>query len=401
VRAKRLVAAARSAESGLPGEKAMNITITEDDRMLSDALNRFCQEVIAPAAAEVDEKSLSSSCHRQALSDIGIMGMNLPEAYGGTGVSAVALYLAVENLAGACGSTASMVTAHFLATDSILHGGTEEQKQAWLPDAASGRKLGGFALTEPSAGSNPAAMRTVAERTETGYSIRGVKHFISNAADADFLVVYAKTDKSAGHRGISAFIVDRHAAGVEVASPERTMGLKGGHVFEVALDCHVPAQNLLGGTEGRGFRTAMQVLDNGRVEIAASCTGIARAAFEAALFWANTREVNDHPIGEFQGLQWMIADMATDLEAARMFGLKAATMREAGQRFSLESAMAKLYASEAAGRITDKALQIHGGYGYTREMPLERYVRDVRIMRIYEGSSEVQRNIIARTVLNG
>ncbi len=377
----------------------MNITITEDDQMLSDALQRFCQEVIAPAAAEVDENSLSATCHRPALSDIGIMGMNLPEAYGGTGVSAVSLYLAVEHLAAACGSTASMVTAHFLSTDSILLGGTEEQKQAWLPDAAAGRKLGAFALTEPSAGSNPAAMRTVAEKTENGYRIRGVKHFISNAAEADFLVVYAKTDKSAGHRGISAFIVDRHLAGVEVSSPERTMGLKGGHVFEVALDCEVPAGNLLGGEEGKGFRTAMHVLDNGRVEIAASCTGIARAAYQAALFWAKTREVNDHPIAEFQGLQWMIADMATDLEAARMFGLKAATKREQGERFSQESAMAKLYASEAAGRITDKALQIHGGYGYTREMPLERYVRDVRIMRIYEGSSEVQRNIIARTVL--
>ncbi|MFC6673126.1 acyl-CoA dehydrogenase family protein [Marinobacterium aestuariivivens] len=205
----------------------MNITITEDDRMLSDALNRFCQEVIAPKAAEIDEGSLSSTCHRQALSDIGIMGMNLPEACGGTGVSAVALYLAVENLAGACGSTASMVTAHFLATDSILLGGTEAQKQAWLPDAATGSKLGAFALTEPAAGSNPAAMRTFAEKTATGYRLRGVKHFISNAAEADFLVVYAKTDKSAGHRGISAFIVDRHSAGIEVASPERTMGLKG------------------------------------------------------------------------------------------------------------------------------------------------------------------------------
>lgn len=379
----------------------MNITITEDDRMLSEALNRFCVDVIAPKAAEIDEGSQSATCHREALSEIGIMGMNLPESCGGTGVSAVALYLAVENLAGACGSTASMVTAHFLATDSILLGGTEEQKQAWLPDAAAGRTLGAFALTEPSAGSNPAAMRTVAEKTATGYRLRGVKHFISNAAEADFLVVYAKTDKNAGHRGISAFIVDRHSAGVEVGVPERTMGLKGGHVFEVALDCEVPAENLLGGVEGTGFRTAMQVLDNGRVEIAASCTGIARAAYEAALFWANTREVNNHPIGEFQGLQWMIADMTTDLEAARMFGLKAATKREAGERFSAESAMAKLYASEAACRITDKALQIHGGYGYTREMPLERYVRDVRIMRIYEGSSEVQRNIIARTVLNG
>ncbi|MHA6965150.1 acyl-CoA dehydrogenase family protein [Zobellella denitrificans] len=378
----------------------MNITITEDDRMLADAMQRFCREVIAPAAADIDEGSHSAVRHRAALSDIGIMGMNLPEHCGGTGVSAVALYLAVEQLAAACGSTASMVTAHFLATDSILHGGTEAQRRRWLPGAASGELLGAFALTEPNAGSNPAAMRTLAEKNGSGYRLRGVKHFISNAAEADFLVVYAKTDKSAGHRGISAFIVDRHAAGVAVSAPERTMGLRGGHVFEVALDCEVPADRLLGGEEGRGFRTAMQVLDNGRVEIAASCTGIAGAALEAALHWARTREVNDHPIAEFQGLQWMLADMATELEAARMFGLRAATRREQGERFSQESAMAKLYASEAAGRIADRALQIHGGYGYTREMPLERYVRDLRIMRIYEGSSEVQRNIIARTLLN-
>ncbi|EPJ43416.1 MAG: acyl CoA dehydrogenase oxidoreductase [Osedax symbiont Rs1] len=377
----------------------MNITITEDDRMFADALNQFCQQEIAPAAADIDEDSLSATAHIPMLSDIGMMGMNLPEIYGGAGISAVALYLAVENLAGACGSTGSMLTAHFLATDSILLGGTEEQRQAWLPEAAAGTKLGAFALTEPNAGSNPAEMSTVAEKTKNGYRIRGVKHFISNAAAADFLIVYAKTDKSAGHRGISAFYLDRKSAGVEIGATERTMGLKGGHVFEVALDCEVPAENLLGGVAGNGFRIAMQVLDNGRVEIAASCTGIARAAYEAALCWANTREVNGHPIGEFQGLRWMIADMATDLEAARMFGLKAATKRQTGERFSLESAMAKLYASEAAGRITDQALQIHGGYGYTREMPLERYVRDVRIMRIYEGSSEIQRNIIGMTVL--
>ncbi|MFT5721973.1 MAG: alkylation response protein AidB-like acyl-CoA dehydrogenase [Motiliproteus sp.] len=378
----------------------MNITITEDDRMLSDALNRFCHEVIAPAAARLDEEGLSATMHRESLSNIGIMGMNLPEAYGGTGISAVALYLAVEHLAGACGSTASMVTAHFLSTDSILLGGTEEQKATYLPDAAAGRKLGAFALTEPCAGSNPAGMRTVAEKTENGYRLRGVKHFISNAGEADFLVVYAKTDKNAGHRGISAFIVDRETAGIEMGPAERTMGLRGGHVYEVALDCEVSTASLLGGEEGTGFRTAMKVLDNGRVEIAASCTGIARAAYEASLSWAQTREVDDHPIGDFQGLQWMIADMTTDLEAARMFGLRAATRREEGARFSLESAMAKLYASESAARITDKALQIHGGYGYSRELPLERYVRDVRIMRIYEGSSEVQRNIIARTVLS-
>ena len=266
------------------------------------------------------------------------------------------------------------------------------------PPPAPGPPLGVFAQAGRRAGTTPADMSTRAVRERNGYRITGTKHFISNAAHADFIVVFAKTDPNAGHKGISAFVVEPSKGGVQFGASEKTMGLRGGHVFEVAFDCWVPEDQRLG-PEGTGFRTAMKVLDNGRVEVAAMCTGMATEALEAAIKWSKLRQVDGHPISEFQGLQWMLAEMATELEAARLLGLRAASMREARQRFSREASMAKLFASEKAGKIIDRALQIHGGYGYSRDLPLERLARDVRIMRIYEGSSEVQRNIIARNLL--
>ncbi len=371
----------------------------DDDLAVANSVRRFADEVIAPRAAEIDDSALFAGVHLPALAEVGLMGMNLPGRWGGAGVSSVALYLAVEALAAACASTTSMVTAHFLATDAILIGGDDVQRARWLAPAASGKSLGAFALTEPNAGSNPADMTTRASAHGNHYSLHGVKHFISNAAHADFIVVFAITDASLRARGISAFVVDRNSKGVSMGPAEPTMGLKGGHVFEVRFDdCEVAAECRLG-AEGSGFRTAMKVLDNGRIEIAATCTGIARAALDLALAWAKTREVEGEPISRFQGLQWMFADMATELDAARLLGLRAARLRADGARFSQEAAMAKLFAAEMADRVTDKALQIHGGYGYSRQMPLERLVRDVRVMRIYEGSSEIQRNIIARTLL--
>jgi alkylation response protein AidB-like acyl-CoA dehydrogenase len=371
----------------------------DEDLAVADGVRRFVERAIAPRAPEIDASGLFAGVHLPALAEIGLMGMNLPERWGGSGVSPVALYLAVEALAGACASTASMVTAHFLATDAILIGGDDAQRARWLPGAADGRLLGAFALTEPNAGSNPADMTTRATPSGDGYRLRGVKHFISNAGHADFLVVFAVTDPRAGARGISAFVIDRAAPGVSVGPPEPTMGLKGGHVFEVRFDdCELSVDHRLG-AEGAGFRIAMKVLDNGRIEIAATCTGIARAALDATLAWMKDRQVDGGPIARFQGLQWMLADMATELDASRLLGLRAAQLRAAGARFSQEASMAKLFASEMAGRVTDKALQIHGGYGYARQLPLERFARDVRVMRIYEGSSEIQRNIIARTLL--
>ncbi|OWJ79316.1 acyl-CoA dehydrogenase family protein [Haematobacter genomosp. 1] len=377
----------------------MDAFCTDDDMALGAMVERFARERLAPAAQGIDEQQRFAGEHLPALAEIGLTGLNLPERHGGAGASPVALYLAVEALASACASTTSMLTAHYLATDSILIGGSEEQRARFLVDAAAGTKLGAFGLTEPKAGSNPTDMTTRATREGSAYRLNGTKHFISNAGHADFIVVYAITDQAAGARGISAFVVERGISGLSVGPAEPTMGLRGGHVFEVSFDgCLVPEENRLG-EEGSGFRTAMKVLDNGRIEVTATCTGIARAAVEAAVSWAKQREIDGAPIARFQGLQWMLADMAVDLDASRLLGLRAAQLRAQGQRFSAEAARAKLHASEMAGRVTDKALQIHGGYGYSRHMPLERYARDARIMRIYEGSSEIQRNIIARNLL--
>lgn len=375
------------------------IDASDEERALFAAVQRYAADILAPAAADIDESGKSATVHLDSLAALGLLGLNIPEAYGGVGLRPTLLFDAVAALAGACGSTASMVTAHWLATDSILYGGSEQQKTRFLPGAAQ-RSIGAFALTEPGAGSNPADMTTRAVREGRGYRITGTKHFISNGGEADFIVLYAKTDMTAGSRGISAFVIEPKHGGVRAGPPERTMGLRGGHVFELSFDCVVPDDCRLG-PEGSGFRTAMKVLDGGRVEIAACAVGIAEAALEATVRWAKQRRVSGTAIADFQGLQWMIADMAADIRAARLLGLDAARKREAGERYSLESSMCKLFASEMVGRVTDKAIQIHGGYGYTRALPLERYARDARIFRIYEGSSEIQRNIIARAVLAG
>ena len=377
----------------------MSYPMTQEERAVVDQIERFSLEVLAPQAAKIDEEALSATLHLPAMAEMGVMGMNLPEEFGGLGLSGPALYAAVEAVAGACGSTASMLTAHFLATDSVLLGGGDALRARILPAAAEGKALGAFALTEPQAGSNPADMSSYALREGAGYRIKGTKCFISNAGGADFIVVYAKTDRAAGARGVSAFIVEpKTTSGVDIAPHERTMGLRGGHVFGISFDCWVPEENRLG-DEGTGFRTAMKVLDNGRIEVAAQATGIAGAALTAAIAYAKERKVGGHPIGDFQGLQFMLADCATELAAARALSMQAAVKRGTGARYSSESAFAKLYATEAAWRIADRALQIHGGYGYTRDFPLERYLRDLRIFRIYEGSSEIQRTIIARGLL--
>ena len=371
----------------------------EDEAALLEQIGRFAQDVLAPRAAELDETATFAVCHLPAMADLGLMGLNLPQDDGGLGLSGPALYRAVELIAGACGSTASLLTAHYLATDSLHLGADAALRARFLPRAAAG-SLGAFALTEPQAGSNPADMRTLARRDGAGYRLRGAKCFISNAGAADFMVVYAKTDPQAGARGVSAFVLEPKATeGIGIAPAERTMGLRGGHVFGVTFDdCFVPEENRIG-AEGTGFRTAMKVLDNGRIEVAAQATGIAEAALSAAVAYARERQVGGHPIADFQGLQWMLADSANDLAAARALGLSAARLRGTGARYSTESAHAKLFASEAAWRIADRALQIHGGYGYCRDFPLERYLRDLRIFRIYEGSSEIQRSIIARGLL--
>jgi butyryl-CoA dehydrogenase len=362
----------------------------------------MCADKIAPLAAETDETSRFVHEQLATLGEAGMMGANLPEAYGGGGISAPALLRAVSIVAGACGSTASALTAHYLATDSVLIGGTGEQKQEWLPKAAAGEALAAFALTEPTAGSDPADMKTRARRTESGWHLKGTKCFISNGGVADFIIVYAVTDPEKAHRGISAFIVPKGTPGLEAGLPEKTMGLRGGHVFTLNLDCQLPHDALLG-EEGKGFRTAMQVLDNGRIEVAAQCLGMAKAAMDAAIVYAKDRVIGGMALSDRQGIRWMIADMGLAYSSALLLSQEAARQRglahEHGGRFSLASSMAKLGASEAAGKIADIALQLHGGYGYTRDFPVERINRDLRIMRTYEGSSEIQRIIISGNML--
>ena len=361
-------------------------------------LERFASEELAPKAAATDESGVFVHDQLRALAATGMMGANLPEAWGGADISAQALLRAVGVVAGGCGSTVSALTAHYLATDSILLGGDDALRARYLPAAAEGRLLGAFGLTEPAAGSDPADMRTRASREGEGYRLKGRKCFISNGGVADFVVVYAVTDPAARHRGISAFVVDKGTPGFVPGRAERTMGLRAGHVWELDFDLWLPAAQRLG-DEGTGFRTAMKVLDNGRLEVAAMCIGIARAALSAATAWAKTRIIGGEPLANRQGIRWQLADMALDLRASELLALEAARQRQAGMRFSEAASMAKLHASEMAHRVTDGALQIHGGYGYTRDFPLERHARDVRIMRIYEGSSEIQRNIIAGHLL--
>lgn len=370
--------------------------MSELDSVVAE-IRRFAERELWPVAARHDEESRWVGDHLPALAKLGLMGANLPVELGGADAGAEALLEIVAAIAGACPATASMLTAHYLATDAILLGGSPEQQQRLLPSMAAGA-LGAFALTEPGAGSNPADMTSRAERAGDGYRLRGAKLFISNASHAETIVIFAKTDVSAGARGISAFAVPRSTRGLEIGAPEQTMGLKGAHVFPLSFDIMVPAEGQLG-EEGSGFRTAMRVLDNGRVEVAAMAIGVARRALSLAVQWAKERKVGGKPLADNQGIQWKLADMAADLAAAEAVAREAAAKRGRGERFSRESAVAKLVASEMAGRVTDEALQIHGGYGYTRDLALERLARDVRILRIYEGASEIQRTIIARELL--
>lgn len=373
--------------------------VTEDDQSLADAVARFAAAELAPRAAEIDERELSAACHVPRLADLGLMGMNLPERWGGSGVSHAAMLLALAEVARACAATSSMIGAHFLGTDCVLIGGNDAQRERWLPPAARGEWLAGFALTEPRGGSNPADLQTRAVREDDHYRLDGVKQFISNAGDAAFLVAFAKTDPAAGARGVTAFVVETDTPGLSVSRPERLMGIRGGHAFEVSFDgVRVPLAQRLG-DEGTGFKIAMRVLDNSRLDVAATSLGIAEAALAAAIDWAKQRRVGGEPLVDKQGIQWMLADMKTRLEAAWALTLQAVALRMAGKPFTQQSAMAKLYASEMVAFVTDGALQIHGGYGFTREMPLERYVRDARILRIYEGASEIQRTIIARSLI--
>ena len=379
----------------------MDLEFNAEQEMIRKMVRDFAQKEVAPIAAEIDEQGVVPFENIRKMANLGLLGLIIPEAYDGGGADMISYVIAIEELSKACASTAIVVAVqNSLVAAGIERFGTEEQKQTFLPPLARGEKIGAFALTEPGAGCDASALITTAVRDGDEYVINGRKHFITNGGFADVVVLFAMTDKSQGHRGITAFLVEKGMPGFSPGKEEHKMGIRGTNTSELLFDdLHVPAANRLG-EEGQGFKISMVVLDGGRIGVAAQALGIAQAAYEAALEYSKQRTQFGKPICQFQAIQWMLADMATRIEAARLLVYKAALAKESGERFSKEAAMAKLYASETATWVAGRAIQIHGGYGYMKEYPVERNYRDAKITEIYEGTSEVQRMVIARGLLS-
>ncbi|HSJ57649.1 MAG TPA: acyl-CoA dehydrogenase [Anaerolineae bacterium] len=379
----------------------MDFELNEEQRMVRDMVRDFADKEIAPRAAEVDKTEEFPAENIEKMGELGLLGLPYPEKYGGGGGDYLSYAIAVEEISRACGSTGLIYAAAVsLGCGPIYSFGTEAQKQKWLPRLCSGQGLGAFGLTEPEAGSDAGATRTTAVRDGDEYVINGSKMWITSGAIADVLTVTAKTDPAAGTRGISGFLVEKGTPGFIPGKNEPKMGLKGSVTSALSFEnCRVPAENLLG-REGEGFRQMLVTLDAGRISIGAMALGLAQRAFEEATRYAMQRVQFGKPIASFQAIQWMIADMGTEIDAARMMVYRAAAMKDAGKRFTKEAAMAKLFASEVAERAAFKAVQIHGGYGYSREYPVERIYRDQRLCTIGEGTSEIQRLVIARQILD-
>ena len=376
------------------------ITLTEEQDLIKMTAKDFAAREVRPKAAENDREGKFPKRLVDKMGELGFMGMMVPEEYGGSGLDCVSYVIALEELCAACASTGIIMSVNnSLVCAPILAFGSEKQKQAYLPYLASGKKLGCFALSEPDAGSDPASMRTIALRKSDSYVINGTKAWITNGAEANVMVLIAATDPSKGHHGISAFIIDMDNPGVKIAKLEHKLGIKATSTAQIYFeDCKVPKSAMIG-QEGDGFKVAMTTLDGGRIGVATQAVGIARAAFEEAVRYSKERQAFGRTISSFQGLQFMMADMATRLEASRLLTLQAAVMKDKHMNYSKESAMAKLYAAETAMWVTTKAIQIHGGYGYTVDYPVERHFRDAKITEIYEGTSEIQRVVIAREIL--
>ena len=374
--------------------------LSEDELLLRNMVREFADKVLAPRAADYDESGEFPWDNVKELADLGLFGLGLEERYGGGGGTARQVAIMVEELARACASTSLIYIAHASLCTQFIHTfGTEGQKQQFIPSLAKAERIGAFALTEPGAGSDAAAMRTTLTRSNGGYLLNGTKTFITNAAEADIFVVLATHDRELRARGISAVIAERGEKGLTITPLTGKMGFRASTLAEVNFeDYPVSMENRLG-EEGTGFRQAMEVLNASRINIAAQCVGIAQAAYEAAVSYAGQREVFGQHLSGFQAIQWMIADMATGIDAARLLVHKAASLRDAGKPFVTEASMAKLFASRVAVEAADKALQIHGGTGYFAPTPVERYYREAKVTEIYEGSSEIQRLIIARNVL--
>jgi alkylation response protein AidB-like acyl-CoA dehydrogenase len=378
----------------------MDLELTEAQRGARDMARRFAREKLEAAAVETDRTHRFPAEIIAELGKLGMMGVFIPEKYGGAGLDHVAYALVVEELAVACASTAVIVSAHSsLASWPILALGSERMRERFLPRMASGEWIGCFALTEPQAGSDAAGQKTRAVRDGDDYVINGTKNFITNSPQAGVAIVFAMTALDKGHHGISAFAVETSTPGWQVVRVEDKMGIHGAHSAQLSFsDMRVPRENLIVG-ESEGFKVAMKTLDGGRIGIASQAVGIARASLEASLRYSQERRTFGNPIASYQAIQFKLADMALETDAARLLTLRAATLKDAGQPCTRESAMAKLFAAEAAMKAATEAVQIHGGYGYTKEFKVERYFRDAKITEIYEGTSEIQRLVISNQVL--
>jgi alkylation response protein AidB-like acyl-CoA dehydrogenase len=378
----------------------VDFRLTDEQQLLRQSVREFAETEIRPHVREWDEAQRFPSELVPKLAALGLMGVQFPEEYGGAGMSAIDYCLCIEELARVDPSVSLSVAAHNgLGPAHIAMFGTRAQKARWLTPLAKGDKLGAWALTEPDAGSDAAGTRTVATREGDRWVLNGTKTFITHGASADVMVVMASTDRSRGAKGISAFVVERGTEGFSAGRKEDKLGMRASETTEVRLEhCAVPSDHLLG-EEGQGFIQALQVLDAGRIGIAALSVGLAQGAFDAARHYALGRRQFGQPIASFQAIQWKLADMATRIEAARLLTYRAAYLKDQGRRTTLDSAMAKLYASEVAVRVAEESVQIHGGYGFVKDYPAEKFFRDVKLTTIGEGTSEIQRLVIARQLL--
>ncbi len=378
----------------------MHLELTEEQKLLLQTVREFANTEVKPLAKELDETGRFPHETFRKAAELGLTSVAFPESYGGAGFDHVSYAIVIEEVSRACASTGVILSVqNSLYCDPIHRYGTEEQKKRLLVPFARGEKIGCYALTEPQAGSNAAALATKAVRKGDRYIVNGTKAWITNGGVADAAIVYVNTDPAKGEKGITALAVERGTPGFKVGKEEKKLGIHATACVELSFaDCEVPVENRIG-NEGEGYKVALSTLDGGRIGIAAQAVGIAQGAFEEALKYSRQRTAFGQPIADFQAIQFMLADMATEIDAARLLTRKAAWKQDTGARFSMEASIAKLFASEMATRVTHKAIQIHGGYGYSREYPVERMYRDARITEIYEGTSEIQRLVIASWVL--
>ncbi len=378
----------------------MDFSLTEDQKMLKAMVRDFATKELEPIAAQIDEEASYPAESIGKMASLGLMGISFPEDYGGSGGGSMEVAIATEEIARVCGATGAIYLASLsLACYPIYRFGNEEQRQRFVVPVAKGEKLAAFALTESAAGSDPAALETTATRQDNGYILNGTKIFITNGAEADVIVVFATVDKSLRHRGITSFIIEKGTPGFSVGKIEQKLGIRASSTAELIFeDCFVPEANRLG-NEGDGFKIALEAIDSSRISVAAQAVGIAQGAFDKCLTYAKERQQFGQPIANFQAIQWMLADMATQIDAARLLTYRAAYLKDKDLPFLKEAAMAKVFAAEVAMSVTTKAIQIYGGYGYIKDYPLERYFRDAKITEIYEGTSEMQRITIARRLI--